>query len=553
MRLKLRLLTAAIGFIPRLAIANESEALGQALLSDGLHWLDWSVIALYAFVLIGLGWWYSRKHKDTEDYFLGGGEMKPFIVGISLFVTLLSTISYIAIPGEIIKHGPVVAYGVLAIPLAYFFVSYFIIPILMRQRVTSAYEILEIYLGPKVRLLGACWFIFMRLIWMTVLVFVAANAIVVILGFEKEMVPVVVLVTGLVAVIYTSLGGIKAVMITDFIQFFILISGSVLTIIIVSVHLGGIQWVPTTWSPHWDSQPFFSVNPTVRATVIGAILLDFLFIVCSSGSDQTQVQRYMTTRDTAAAKRAFLIKSVAGVLTFLVVAMTGFAVMGFYDHSPESLPQGESLRSFADQLFPYFIANQLPIGITGLVVSALFAAAMSSLDSGVNSITAVVMTDFLGRYGKTRRNEREHKRIAMILAFSIGTIIVLASSQMGIIPGNFKELTHKTTGLLVPGLFGIFFMALFVRFATPFGVVVGSLYGAIGAFVIAYWDLLTGLPRVSYQLYMLFELIIQLTLACTFSLIPLKGKSTAVVIVWTIFCLLPLIVGLFLIFRIRLG
>ena len=205
------------------------------MLSDGLHWLDWSVIVLYAGVLIGLGWWYSRKQKDTGDYFLGGGKMNPFFVGISLFVTLLSTISYIAIPGEIIKHGPVVAYGVLAIPLAYIFVSYILIPILMRQRVTSAYQILEIYLGPNIRLLGACWFIFMRLIWMTVLVFVAANAIVVILGFGKEMVPVVIMITGLVAVIYTSLGGIKAVVITDFIQFCILILGSLLTIVIGSL------------------------------------------------------------------------------------------------------------------------------------------------------------------------------------------------------------------------------------------------------------------------------------------------------------------------------
>ena len=524
----------------------------QTMLSEGLHWLDWSVIVLYAGVLIGLGWWYSRKQKDTGDYFLGGGKMNPFFVGISLFVTLLSTISYITIPGEIIKHGPVVAYGVLAIPLAYIFVSYILIPILMRQRVTSAYQILEIYLGPKIRLLGACWFIFMRLIWMTVLVFVAANAIVVILGFGKEMVPVVIMLTGLVAVIYTSLGGIKAVVITDFIQFCILISGSLLTIVIVSIHLGGIHWVPTTWSPHWDTQPIISINPTVRATVMGAIILDFLFIVCSSGSDQTQIQRYMSTRDAAAAQRAFLIKTMAGVLTFIIVAMTGFAVMGFYNHSPESLPQGESLRSFADQLFPYFIANQLPIGLAGLVVSALFAAAMSSLDSGVNSITAVVMTDFLDRYGKPHRDEREHKRIAMILAFVIGTIIVLASSQMGIIPGNFKELTHKTTGLLVPGLFGIFFMALFVRFATPFGVAIGSLYGAVGAFVIAYWDVLTGLPRVSYQLYMLFELVIQLTLASTFSLIPLKGKPRVVVIAWTCICLLPLIIGLSLIMLLRL-
>lgn len=514
------------------------------MFSKGLHWLDWLVIVLYAVVLIGLGWWYSHKQKNTGDYFLGGGKMNPFFVGISLFVTLLSTVSYIAIPGEIIKHGPVVACGVLAFPIAYFLVSYILIPILMQQRVTSAYQILEFHLGKKIRLLGACWFIFMRLLWMTVLVFVAANAIVVILGYGKEMVPFVIVITGLVSVIYTSLGGIKAVVVTDFIQFCILISGSFLTIILVSIHLDGIQWIPTTWSNHWDLQPLISINPTVRATVIGAIMLDFFFIVCSSGSDQTQIQRYMSMRDAIAAQRAFLIKCGAGVLTFLIIVMTGFAVMGFYNHNPESLPQGESLRSFSDQLFPYFIANQLPIGLAGLVVSALFAAAMSSLDSGVNSITAVVMTDFLDRYRTSHRSEREHKRTAMTLAFVIGIFIVLASSQMGNIQGNFKELTHKTVGLLVPGLFGIFFMALFVRFATPFGVIIGSLYGVVGVFIIAYLDVLTGLPRVSYQLYMLFELMIQLTLACAFSLIPLKGKSRVVITIWAFICILPLISGL---------
>ena len=115
---------------------------------------------------------------------------------------------------------------------------------------------------------------------------------------------------------------------------------------------------------------------------------------------------------------------------------------------------------------------------------------------------------------------------------------------MGNIQGNFKELTHKTVGLLVPGLFGIFFMALFVRFATPFGVIIGSLYGVVGVFIIAYLDVLTGLPRVSYQLYMLFELMIQLTLACAFSLIPLKGKSRVVITIWAFICILPLISGL---------
>jgi SSS family solute:Na+ symporter len=136
--------------------------------APGLHWIDWSIIAVYLAAMLALGWGISRRQTGTAEYFTGGGNLNPSLVGISYFATLLSTISYLAGPGEIIKHGPVaVTVGVLAFPITYLIVGYWLIPALMRRRLTSAYELLEEHLGVVVRLLGAAMFLALRLLWMS--------------------------------------------------------------------------------------------------------------------------------------------------------------------------------------------------------------------------------------------------------------------------------------------------------------------------------------------------------------------------------------------------
>lgn len=452
----------------------------------GLTGLDWAIVAVYAASTLVLGWYYSRRQTSTSEYFVGSGHMNPLLIGVSLFATLLSTISYRSMPGEALGKGPVYMASMAALPFVYLFVGYVLLPVYMGQRVTSAYELLEKRLGVGIRMLGATMFILLRLVWMSLLVYVTAEAMVIMLGVGKEWIPYVAMVTGLVAVVYTSLGGLQAVVVTDMMQTILLYGGALLVIGVVTWDFGGFGWFPTEWQSEWDTQPLFSFDPKTRVTVFGSILTFFVWYVCTSGGDQTSVQRFMATRDAQAARRALGIQLTVSVVVGVTLGIVGFALLGYFQAHPDQLPAGMGLRANADDIFPRFIAYHLPAGISGLVVAGMFAAAMSSIDSGVNSITAVVMTDYLDRFGRTPATEKGHVRAAQLLALAIGTIVVFGSSFIDKVPGNITGVTQKTSNLLTTPIFCLFFFALFVPFARPLGVVVGAIMGTITAAVIAF-------------------------------------------------------------------
>ena len=454
--------------------------------TPGLTPLDWAIIVLYALSTLGLGYFFSRRQTSVREYFTGSGRMPPSLIGVSLFATLLSTISYLSIPGEAIGKGPVWMLNYLTLPIAVLVVGFIFIPRYMRTRVTSAYELLEERLGLGVRLLGATLFVLLRLVWMALLIYLAAKAMAVMFGLDDSWVPWITLVTGLVAITYTSMGGLRAVVITDLVQTVLMLGGALTVIGMVSYHFSGIDWMPTRWQGHWDEQPLFSFDPSVRVTIIGSMLSGLLWTVATACGDQTAVQRFMSTEDARAARRAYLTQQVVGVVIGCSLWLAGLALLGFFQSQPNTLPPGISIEEHADKVFPHFIAYHLPPGISGLVVAAMFAAAMSSLDSGVNSITAVITTDFFDRLGVSYADEHQHTRRAQLLAFSIGAIVVVTSSLMEHIPGNITAVTNKTSNLFTTPIFALFFFALFVPFARPAGVVAGTICGVTAAALIAF-------------------------------------------------------------------
>lgn len=509
--------------------ASTTDGLGS---TAGLTVIDWAIIAVYGIATIALGWYYSRRQKSTREYFVGTGRMNPWLVGVSLFATLLSTISYLSMPGEALGKGPVNMLSLLALPFVFVFVGYVLLPVYMKQRVTSAYELLEARLGPEIRLLGASMFIALRLVWMSLLIYLTANALTIMLGVDESMIPVISLVTGFVAVIYTSLGGLRAVVITDFLQTILLFGGAVLVLGIISYDRGGFGWVPTRWNPTWDTQPLFSTDISTRVTVIGTVISHFVWYVCTSGGDQTSVQRFMATEDTRAARRALGTQLIVATIVAITLGFVGFALLGYFDAHPTQVPDGMTLKGDADQMFPYFISYHLPPGVSGLVIAAMFAAAMSSIDSGVNSITAVVMTDFLGRFGKAPQTERQHVRLARWMAFGIGSLVVLSSSMMGAVPGNITAVTQKTSNLLTTPIFALFFFALFVPFATPAGVLVGAVCGTAAAILTAFSGPIFGfvpgttLDPVSFQWIGAIALTVNLVTGSLASLLLPRRSST---------------------------
>lgn len=182
-----------------------------------MHYIDWIIIAFYDVSTISLGWYFNRKQKDTSEYFVGSGQMNPVLIEISLFATLLSTITYLSTPGEILGKVPVYLVKDLVMPFIFICVGFVMLPVYMRQRVTSAYELLEEKLELSIRLLGAIMFICLRLVWMSLLVYLTASAIKTMLNVSEEWIPYIVLGTGSVAIVYTYLGGLRAVVITDLI------------------------------------------------------------------------------------------------------------------------------------------------------------------------------------------------------------------------------------------------------------------------------------------------------------------------------------------------
>ena len=452
----------------------------------GLTWLDWAILAVYAAGVVALGWYYSRKQRSTDEYFIGSGKMNSTLIGISMFATFLSTISYLSYPGEMIAKGPVRMLGMLAMPIAYVIVGFLMLPVYMRQRVTSAYELLEARLGVGIRLLGGAMFIAMRLVWMSLLMYLAAKALSVMMGVDKQWIPLITVCAGFVAILYTSMGGMRAVVITDLVQTILLFGGALLVIVTVTVRLKGFGWFPTQWQDHWDYQPVFSFDPATRTTVIGVIISSLVASVCGAGGDQVAVQRFMATRDAKAARRAYAMNMIVGVVVVVTLSLVGFALLGYSKASAGLMPAGMSAVKGADMLFPRYIAYHLPPGVSGLVVAAMFAAAMSSVDSGVNSITAVVMTDFLDRFGNRPKTEKGHVLMARVLAFGIGAVVVVCSSFIEHVPGNITGVTSKTTNLLITPIFGLFFFALFVPFAKPLGVLAGAVSGTATALLIAF-------------------------------------------------------------------
>jgi SSS family solute:Na+ symporter len=193
--------------------------------------------------------------------------------------------------------------------------------------------------------------------------------------------------------------------------------------------------------------------------------------------------------------------------------------MAYFRAYPQQLPAGETVPGAADALFPHYIAHQLPVVVAGLVVSGMFAAAMSSIDSGVNSITAVVMTDFVDRFRNEPTTTTGNVRAAQGLALIVGLVVIAASTLVEYVPGNLLAASIRVTGLLVAPLFTLFFMAMFVRFATAAGANAGSLCGFLTATLIAFWNPLIESRSLSITLINPTALVVGVVVGCVVSLI----------------------------------
>ena len=463
---------------------------------------DLVAIALYAVFVLYIGLRHSNRQISSEEYFVAGRGMGSFVVGLSIAATLLSTISYLTTPGEMIKNGPGLMWSMLHFPISFMIIGYFVIPKIMAHKVTSGYELLHEHFGMGIRQTAAVLFILTRCFWMGFVIFTCGGAVAAISGIPL---PMVLLLVGLVGTIYTVMGGVRAVMITDVVQFVILFGGAILAIGFITYRCGGLSW----W-PDWDSQQLaalqwsvvdgYSLNPfATRLTRASAILGGVMFWVTAATSDQVIIQRYLCTRDAREARRS-LGNSMIGDFTITVVLfILGFALLGYFIQFPGDLADPEqTIAQQADQLFPHLIGEILPQPVTGLLLAALFAAAMSSLDSGISAIGSVLMTDFKNFFARGLATDDVRFMVrARWTSFCIGILSVALSYSNFLVQrihpeANLLGITLRITPFFVVPLFSLFVLAFFVKFSTPRGAWAAILVGVWAGLFFAHWKTIVG-------------------------------------------------------------
>jgi len=461
---------------------------------NSLPKIDWVVVAVYMAAMIFMGWRAGRGNKSLSDYFVGGRNVGGFAAGISLLATLVSAISYLSFPGEAIAHGLGYMWQFLAFPFVFIVVGYFLIPHIMSYSVNSAYELLESRLGSSIRTLAACLFLVLRLIWMAIILHTTSSAMSVVVGVPREW---LLLALWLVTLIYTTEGGIRAVIWTDVTQFFILFGGAAFTVVYLmsQSRVGPGQLISEGWSSVGET-PLFSLDPKVRTSAFAWFMQTAVWWIATCGSDQVAMQRFFTNRDATVARRTLWVNLVANIATITALAAIGLALLHYFNANPDNFPpEYRDLKTSGDKIFPYFISHGLPVGLGGLVVAALLAAAMSSLSSGFNSLTAVLTVDFFHRHAKERSDQEagaSEKRRAQITTLVIGAITLTMGYGMKSIQTTFLELSSRLLEPQVGTLFGLFALAFFDRRATGRSAWIGFIAGILTAYFIAFGHKVTG-------------------------------------------------------------
>lgn len=466
--------------------------------ASGLETLDYAVIILYMLSTFGIAVWFGSKQETTDDFFVGGRRMPWFAVGLSILATLFSTLSYLGTPGEMIKNGIGMFIGYMAVPFSMTVVFFLWIPFFMRLKVTSAYEYLERRFNYGARLMGAVLFVLLRLGWMSMVVFAASMALDRVKGDDIAFLsgPDIywwIGAVGIAAAIYTAVGGIQAMIWTDVLQCVLLLVGVLMAIVYVMIvdRTGPIDWWQTAaaHAPKHVAPALFSWDVTERVTIVWVLLGNFFWTICTHGSDQVVLQRYFSTASQKSARRSYLINVAVDLLMATLLGTAGLALLAFYLKHGNLLPTDWTPINAADKLFPHFLGHQLPAGCAGLIIAAFICDAMQTLESGVNSITAVVTNDVVPRLRQGRPRILSELTFARVLTIGI-TVIVTANAffvaNRALTPGmTLIEMMPKFFNLFVGPLAAFFVIGMFLPRCTARSAIPAVL---IGLTVAVFWS-----------------------------------------------------------------
>lgn len=422
--------------------------------------MAWAVVGVYALLMVGMACFFIFKKKDENDYFRGGNRIPWYVAGMSIFATMLSSITFIAIPTQAYLQDWryfVMAFFIIGMaPVA----IYYYLPFFCRLGITSAYEYLEKRFNLGVRLFGSAAFVVFMVCRVAVVTLLPAIALNAVTGISIDA---CILICGILTMIYCSLGGLEAVIWSDFVQGIVLMGGAVSVLVLLILKTGApgehfsTFWnVASTYNKNtmWDFR-FILTQPVFWVVAVQGLISN----LSSYTSDQCVIQRYIATPDENATKRSLWFNGCMSVFAQVVFYGIGMALFAFYHTHPEAMdvtmPKGDSV-------LPIFMATEIPPWLAGLVIAAVFAATISTLSANLSSASTAVVTDFVKRFNPGISGKAQI-RCGQVCTYVVGIIGIMAALTLARMESSaLFDNFNKYIAMLTAGLTGLFFMGVFM-------------------------------------------------------------------------------------------
>ena len=436
-----------------------------------MHIIDIIVFLLFTGGVVAFGCSFFKKKGTSEEFTSAGRSLPGWVVGMSIFATYVSSISYLGYPGKAFSGDWNAFVFSLSIPIASYFAARYFVPFYRSQDSISAYSFLENRFGPWARIYASSCYLLTQIARTGSILYLLALPMNVLLGWHIQT---IIVVTSVAIVLYSMLGGMKAVIWTEAIQGIILIGGALVCMFILLFDMPGgpVQ----TFSIAMEDGKFSlgSFGSSLSESTFWVCLIYGIFTNLQNyGIDQSYVQRYHTAKNEKEAKFSALFGGYLFIPVSAVFFMIGTGLYAFYKVHPGILPDGVG----ADYVFPFFIVNELPVGLTGLLIASIFAAGMSTIATSVTSSSTIILTDYCQRFRKHAGN-RERMLVLKLSSVGVGVAgILVAFAFMSV--QSALDAWWALASIFSGGMLGLFLLGYISRKARNFDAVLGVVCGVI--------------------------------------------------------------------------
>ena len=441
-----------------------------------LSLLDLIVFIVLTFGNVIFGASFFFKNKTSDQFTAGGGKLPAWVVGMSIFATFVSSISFLALPGKAYMSNWNAFVFSLSIPIASILAVKFFVPLYRGLGSISAYNYLEIRFGVWARIYASTCYILTQLMRTGAILLLLALPLNALFGWNVKT---IIIVTGITVTVYSMLGGIQAVIWTDAIQGIILIVGAIVCAIILTFSMPEGPGQVFEIAAANNKFSLGSFGSSLTDSTFWVILIYGLFINLQNyGIDQNYVQRYMTTNSEMEAKSSALFGSLLYLPVSIVFFYIGTALFAYYTAQPDLLPAELKVPGAGDKVFPHFIANGLPTGITGLLIASIFAAGMSTVATSLNSTATIILSDYYKRYFNKKADEKSSMKILYSSSMIFGILgIVIALALVGV--ESVLDAWWGLASIFSGGMLGLFLLGYLSKKVRNIDAVIGVIVGAL--------------------------------------------------------------------------